>query len=94
MDHTVSRRNQVHSVRKQVELRLWQPVVQVFAIITQAIFSLGGFEVWNTLNVDIEDSLICHKVQHLLRHALNTMLLDVIELRRFVLSFDHISTLI
>ena len=29
-----------------------------------------------------------------MRHALNTMLLDVIEARRFVLSFNHISELI
>ena len=61
-DDTVSRRHQVHSVRKQVELRLWQPVVQIFAIITQAIFFLGGFEVWNTINVDSEESRIFQKV--------------------------------
>ena len=60
-DDTVSRRNQVHSVRKQVELRLRQPVVQVFAKITQTIFFLGGFEVWNTSNEDPHE-LIFHKV--------------------------------
>ena len=89
----MSRRNQINFIRKHIELRLWQPVVQVFAKIKQTIFFFGGFEVWNTPNVEIQ-RLICHKVKHLLRYALNTMLLDVIKARRFILSIDRICTLI